>query len=150
MPRRTLSPKRSIDPPIRGLVNSLNKFNGISTIGSCGGHPEPLQPGQWATGTWYVKFRVEHSDDGWHALEFLAWLVNNDYARCGHQVTLYPIAPPPYLNEPGQVLAFALEGYEGEDPNALATWVNQLRRSCYVPPGVLPDDNDNGDEDAAN
>jgi hypothetical protein len=49
-------------------------------------------------------------------------------------VTLYPVAPPPYLNTPGQVLSFALEGYDGEDPDALAEWMDQVRRDAYIPP----------------
>jgi hypothetical protein len=81
-----------------------------------------------------VKFRVEKSAHGWHALEFLAWMINNAYLRADHHVTLYPTAPPPYLNEPGEVLAFALEGYDGEDPNALADWMDQLRHNAYAPP----------------
>ena len=125
---------QSIDPPIQHLVDALNAFAGIHTIGSCGGHPEPLHGGQWPAGSWYVKFRVDRDAHGWRALEFLAWLINNDYQRAEHHVTLFPTAPPPYLNTPGRVLAFALEGYDGEDPNKLAEWMDQLRRRLYVPP----------------
>ena len=124
----------SIDPAIGRLVNALNAFEGIETIGSCGGHPEPLKGGQWPAGTWYVKFCVDKNAHGWRALEFLAWLINNDYQRAGHHVILLPTAPPPYLNEPGQVLHFALEGSDGEDPDALASWMDGLRNSDYVPP----------------
>src|SRR6266542_2816542 len=109
-----------IDASIRGLVDALNAFDGIETIGSCGGHPEPLSPGQFPEDEWFVRFRVEHSENGWHALEFLAWLINNDYVRGGHNVMLYPTASPPYLNRPGKVLSFALEGRRGEDADALA------------------------------
>jgi len=130
-----------LDANIRDLVTALNAFGGIQTIGSCGGHPDP-RPGQWAEGTWYVTFTVGHSESGWFALEFLAWLINNDYRRAGHHVMLYPTSPPPYLNQPGQSLRFALEGYDGEEPEALAAWVNQLRAECFVAPvdmeGVEP------------
>jgi hypothetical protein len=123
-----------IDPSIQHLVDALNAFAGIHTIGSCGGHPEPLRGGQWPAGSWYVKFRVDKDAYGWRALEFLAWLINNAYQRAEHHVTLYPTAPPPYLNAPGRVLAFALEGYDGEDPNQLAEWMDQLRTRAYIPP----------------
>jgi hypothetical protein len=124
----------TIDPLIQHLVDALNAFDGIRTHGSCGGHPEPLLGGQWPAGSWYVKFRVDKSEHGWRALEFLAWLINNAYQRDEHHVTLYPVAPPPYLNEPGEVLSFALDGYDGEDPNALADWMDQLRHDAYTPP----------------
>lgn len=123
-----------IDPSIQQLVDALNAFAGIHTIGSCGGHPEPLKGGQWPAGSWYVKFRVDKTEPGWRALEFLAWLINNAYQRDEHHVTMYPTAPPPHLNTPGQVLAFALEGYDGEDPDQLAEWMDQVRKSAYIPP----------------
>jgi hypothetical protein len=130
----TRRPGQTIDASIRQLVDALNAFRGIRTIGSCGGHPEPVTGGQWPAGAWYVKFRVDQDEAGWRALEFLAWLINNAYQRAEHHVTLYPTAPPPYLNTPGQVLAFALEGFDGEDPNQLAECMDRLRAKAYVPP----------------
>jgi len=135
---------RVIDPPVQRLVGALNAFDGIETIGSCGGHPAPLRGGQWAAGSWYVKFRVDKNAHGWRALEFLAWLVNNSYQRNNHHVTLlYPIAPPPFLNTPGEVLAFALEGYDGEGPDALADWMVECWENAYIPPrGRRPSSNE--------
>jgi hypothetical protein len=130
---RQLDPE-PLDANVRGLVDALNDFRGIRTIGSCGGHEKP-GPAQWPTGSWYVKFDVARTDDGWFALEFLAWLVNNDYRRAGHNVILYPTAAPPYLNTPGQCLHWALEGHEGEDAQRLADWISRLRQESFVPPG---------------
>jgi hypothetical protein len=31
-------------------------------------------------------------------------------------------------------LSFALEGVDGEDPDALAEWMNQVRQDAYIPP----------------
>jgi hypothetical protein len=124
----------AIDPVIQRLVDALNAFAGIRTHGSCGGHAEPLRGGQWPAGTWYIKFRVDKGEHGWRALEFLAWLINNAYQRDEHHVTLYPIAPPPYLNGPGQVLSFALEGYANENPDVLADWIQQVHQQAYIPP----------------
>ena len=123
-----------IDPHIRALVESLNAFRGIRTLGSCGGHPAPLKGGQWEEGSWYVTFTVEKNDYGWFALEFLAWAVNHDYVRDGRKVELYPDAPPPYLNGPGTVLRFALQGHGGESPEELATWLRDLKRKLYISP----------------
>lgn len=127
-------PAASIDPTIQRLVDALNAFDGIDTVGSCGGHPEPLKGGQWPAGSWYVKFRVDKTEHGWRALEFLAWALNHDYRRAGHNITMYPSAPPPYLNTPGQMLTFALEGYEGESADTLADWIDHLRQEAYIPP----------------
>ena len=58
-----------IDPSIRELVRALNAFPGVTTIGSCGGHPDP-GPGQWPEGSWYIKMKFDQNEDGWMALEF--------------------------------------------------------------------------------
>jgi len=44
----TLKPE--IDVKIKRLVDALNAFDGIATLGSCGGHPEPVKGGQWPEG----------------------------------------------------------------------------------------------------
>ena len=102
----------SFDLNIRRLVAVISAFDGLTVIGGCGGHPNP-QPDQWPEGSWYVMITVQRTDQGWFALEFLAWAINNDYRRGGHQVLLSPIAPPPYLNQPGQSLQFVIEGSAG-------------------------------------
>jgi hypothetical protein len=123
----------AFDLNIRRLVVAINAFDGLSVIGGCGGHPDP-QPDQWPEDSWYVTFTVQRTDQGWLALEFLAWAINNDYRRGGHQVLLSPIAPPPYLNQPGQALQFVIEGDASASAAALAAWLNQLRAECYVTP----------------
>lgn len=116
-----------IDENIKGLVKTLNKFKGLRTIGSCGGH-EDAEGCKWPADRWYVKFVIEQRNPkAWIGLEFLAWAINHDY-RCSHDVILFPDAPPPYLNEPGKVLTFNLEGYNGEDPDDLAAFLNSLKR----------------------
>jgi tRNA(Phe) wybutosine-synthesizing methylase Tyw3 len=66
-----MTPYEEIDENIITLVNSLNSFEAIKTIGSCGGHEDPTE-GQWENGTWYVKFELEESLEGWRTVEFLA------------------------------------------------------------------------------
>lgn len=123
----------AFDLNIRPLVAAINAFDGLTVIGGCGGHPDS-RPDQWPQGSWYVMFIVQRSDPGWFALEFLAWAINNDYRRGGHQVLLSPIAPPPFLNEPGQSLQFVIEGDADSDAATLATWLNRLRAECYIAP----------------
>ena len=127
--------RQAIDASIQYLADAPNAFRGMRTIGSCGGHPQPLTGGRWPAGAWYVEFRVGTDEAGWRALELLAWLMNNASQQGEHHVRLLPAAPP-HLNTPGQVLAFALEGFDGDDPNHLAEWLGQLRAKAYVPPPV--------------
>jgi hypothetical protein len=123
----------AFDLNICQLVAAINAFDGLTVIGGCGGHPD-AQSDQWPEGSWYVMFTVQRTDQGWLALEFLAWAINNDYRRGGHHVLLSPIAPPPFLNQPGQALQFVIEGDASVSAPTLAAWLNQLRAECYVAP----------------
>jgi hypothetical protein len=118
-----------IDPSIRELVRALNAFPGVTTIGSCGGHPDP-GPSQWPEGSWYVKMKFDQTEEGWMALEFLAWAINRDYSSV-HKVILLPTSAPPYLNRPGHMLAFALEGQETEADD-LARFLNMVREDSFI------------------
>jgi hypothetical protein len=124
----------TFDLNIRQLVAAIDAFEGLTVIGGCGGHSDP-RPDQWPEGAWYVMFTVQRTDQGWFALEFLGWAINNDYRRGGYQVLLSPIAPPPYLNEPGQSLQFVIEGSANANATVLATWLNRLRAECYLASG---------------
>jgi hypothetical protein len=128
-------PWEELDPPIRPLVRVLNDFEDITTLGSCAGHTEPGKGGQWRDGEFYVSFTVAHTEAGWRALEFLAWFVN-EWMRLPPSpwhVRLYPTSGPPYLNEPGETLYFALEGDEGGNPEAFAAELQRAVERCYVP-----------------
>lgn len=121
-------PYETFDPNIVGLVRALNRYPGLMTIGSCGGHEIITNPSQWVAGTWYVKFDLHADRLGWYVLEHLAWAINEAYRGAGHHVILLPTAPPPYLNTPGQCLHFVVEGYEGEDPDKLAHFLESVRK----------------------
>ena len=110
-----------------------NAFEGVATLGSCGGHPEPLKGGQWPEGSWYVTFKLRPDIHGWRALEFLAWLINHDYVESEPRVRLYPDSVPPYLNTPGSTLKFALEGCEGASANALASFIESATETVLHP-----------------
>ncbi len=101
MARKKTPPAVELDPNIIGLVEFLNSFKGITTVGSCGGHLDP-DPGQKPAGAWTVTFKLAPDEHGWRALEFLAWLANNFTRRGGAKVRLEPFASPPYLNTPGE------------------------------------------------
>ena len=130
-------PYNELDANMINLVRALNSYPGVTTIGSCGGHEEPLKPGQWSAGTWYVKFDISKDRLGWYVLEFLAWAINNDAARTlasWDHLVLLPKAAPPYLNTPGDMLSFVLESYNGQDPDDLAAFLEKVR-----PEFILPD-----------
>src|SRR4051794_7344531 len=100
MGRKRTPPTAELDPNIIALVEALNAFKGVTTVGSCGGHPD-RDPGQEPAGEWIVSFRLAPDEHGWRAVEFLACLVNNAPRRSGSKVRLEPFSPPPYLNTPG-------------------------------------------------
>jgi hypothetical protein len=133
-----------IDVNVRALVRVLNGFDGITTISSCGGHENPTSPVQWDAGTWQVSFEIDRSEDGWFALEFLAWLINHNVGRGIWKVLLVPDAVPPYLNYPGHCLFFRLQG-DGTDPEQFATYIVTSRDDCYVSPHDVQEAIANGD-----
>lgn len=121
-------PYDEIDPNIAALVRALNAFEGVTTVGSCGGHEEPTGGG-WPAGCFYVKFTVDRSDAAWLALEFLTWAINHDGG--GDPVQLVMDAYPPFMNTPGEMLSFIVEGRAGADPDRLAAWIEQLREDYF-------------------
>ena len=73
MPKRKTPVISDLDPNMVSLVEALNSFKAITTVGSCGGHADP-GPAQNPLGEWSVAFRLAADEHGWRALEFLAWL----------------------------------------------------------------------------
>jgi hypothetical protein len=129
---KTAVPYEELDPPIRALCRAINAFPGLRTRESCSGHPDP-KPNQLAQGSWEVTLDVRQDDDGWFALEFLAYVINNACQQSGNAVFLYPFAAPPYLNVPGQTLFFALTSAT-TDPDVLAAYLTQRHADDYRGP----------------
>jgi len=129
------APYEELDRNIVQLVEALNSFDGIRTIGSCGGHSNP-KVGQMSEGEWLITFMVDHTEDGWFALEFLTWFINSNLARNGYQVMLTPCAFPPYHNVPCESLYFALDG-EDIDADWVAEELVTTKDSFYVTPAVM-------------
>jgi hypothetical protein len=112
-------PYGELDPPVVGLIRVLNEFPGIETVGSCGGHDAQKNPSQCPADEWYVTFALEPADsqalvavptpEAWISLEFLAYEIN--YIAARREVRLAPFASPPYLNRPGRMLLFQVDGF---------------------------------------
>ena len=65
-----------IDERVKELVCILNKFKGIETFSSCGGHANP-KPSQIGRGRFYVDFWVDPNKTGFGSLEKINQLVSN-------------------------------------------------------------------------
>lgn len=136
-PRPTRVPWRELDSNIVSLVRALTRYPGVTTLGSCGGHETTSNPSQWPTGSWYVTFTLPQSRQGWLVLEHLAWAITHDYMRAGHKIVFQPDALPPFLNTPGRMLRFSLEGFQGEDPDELAVFLISMQ-DYLVPQAYVP------------
>ncbi len=130
-----------LDLKLIALRLALDAFEGIVTSG--GGHPDPSDPEE----KWSVTFQVEPSPEGWFALEFLVWAINNDYVRAGHNVQLTLNSAPPYLNFPGKTMRFDVVGAQ-EDPQRLADHLHQRREVLYFSPADLEMMDEDDDDEA--
>ncbi len=129
--------REGLDANVAGLVVTLNRFPGVATVASCGGHPDPGS-GQWPERTWYVKFDLPRSEAGWLSLEFLAWAINTAYRADRPSVVLLPDSPPPYLNKPGECLKFMVEGRRGARADDLAAWLARVHGEFFGESGPNP------------
>lgn len=107
-------PYDELDAPVVELCRTLNSFDGIYTIGSCGGHPG--DEGELPEDEWRVTFQIELGDDkrptadGWLAAEFVAWAIDNLWPE--YNALLRTWARPPWLNF-GRMMCFQIEGLRG-------------------------------------
>lgn len=139
-------PYEELDPSIVELVRVLNEeFDGLETIGSCGGHEDGVAGGiHAAADEWWVTFHLEPfdpdgettrpSDAAWFDLEFLAYWIGRVRAVKETSVHIEPYAPPPQFNFPGQMLRFELAGYREEGsgtPDEVAAWILDGLREIY-------------------
>jgi len=107
--KTAVTPNPEIDATIRRLVDALSAFDGMASLGSCGGHPEPLEGGQWPEGgcRWPSRSAATRtagallcSWPGWSGTS-----TRGPRPACCSTRTPYP----PYLTTPGSMLNFALE-----------------------------------------
>ena len=78
---RERTPYAGIDPPVRQLVRVLNRFPGVCTYTSDGGHDGPQYDAQVPAGCWYVDSHIDRSDEGHASLEFFAWVAYTSPSR---------------------------------------------------------------------
>jgi hypothetical protein len=136
----------AMDVSVQRLVAVLNRLPGIKTLSSCGGHDMPISLDSLPADEWYVTVVLEPrdrdsdihapTDQAWLDLEYLAWRVNGPPWR--HKaVELVAFAKPPYLNFPGRMLAFNLQGWRGGEtgvePDDLAESIAQDLDDLYTP-----------------
>lgn len=129
-------PYDEMDQNIVTLAKVLNSFDGIYTIGSCGGHEDP-EPYQNAEGTWRILFCLQTatsyapSTAAWLSLEFIVWAFNNDFRRGGWDVNITAYSPPPYLNELGNSISFSAEG-NSVDPDEVAEMLRRFKEDFFI------------------
>ena len=112
---------------LQSLATVLDGFPGLKTT-----------YGQDTEDQWQLSFEVQHTEEGWRSLEFVAWAVS-DLKQGGNKVILEAIAIPPYLNTPGECLLFVVKGKndapEGSiRPQQVASILSDWKED-YVPVG---------------
>lgn len=117
------------------LVRALNEFDGMNATVNTGSIRSRLETTK--NKEWSICVEIAQSEDGWFLLEFLAWLINNDFQQAGMDVRFVPFSRPPYLHIPGRNLMFVVEGACPADQVAVA--IQRARKECYVPPSRLQD-----------
>ena len=94
--------------PTNALRNAVEQFEGVVWASFGDPKPDPEEDNELSPG--WVKFELEKTELGWRTLEFLAWAFH-DMVRGGYTLYFFPTSAPPFANEPGTCLAFAVEFY---------------------------------------
>jgi hypothetical protein len=114
--------------PTERVREAISKIDGV--MWATHGEPEG-SPGGNARVAW-IKFGLERSHRGWRAADFIAWACMDDLKHAGYQLLLFPVMPPPWLNEPFDDFRFVLEMLEVPDSNpknigAIASLIDKWR-----------------------
>jgi hypothetical protein len=122
------------DQKVLKLIRALNEFEGVrATVHSGIVRTRSTSQGK----EWSVCIEIPQDETGWFLLEFLAWLINDDFQKAGMEVRFFPFSQPPYLQIPGRNLMFVVEGKCPAEQ--VATSIQLARKECYVPPSRLHD-----------
>ena len=103
------------------LAAALESFAGVAIIETDdSGDTELVHPGKRMDvgfGTWYVRFSIERSAQGWDTLEELSYIVNNTMQLSGARFFMLPFAFPRRIgqNAPEERLSFVIEGGRRQD-----------------------------------
>lgn len=98
-----------------------------------GGKPDELVIG--------ITFEITRDEQGWRALEFLAWWVR-DAARGGETIQLRALALPPLGAQAGKTLTFSIDYFHvdpGQDMSRLFATIGELARSLDEAKAMYPD-----------
>ena len=108
-----------IEEPVRRLVRALNAFEGVTTIGSCGGHENPDE-WQEPVGSWFVTFAIAHRGGGWQSLERINLV--RSFMECV-DIRVYTHGGGARIN--GRNIFFAMRG-DGCSADEAAYWLEQI------------------------
>ena len=129
-------PYDDLDPPVLVLVREINEFPGLGTMTSCGGGEDHfLPPDRWEVGFQLEKSRGRPTRAAWLSLEFLAWYFY-DRTQATRNADMRPLAKPPWLNSPGDMIWFMIDGYrsgDGTEPDEVANSISKLRNEIFSP-----------------
>lgn len=127
---------KDADRKILKLIRAFNEFPGVqgSCISGAGPRSRGIDKGEKG---WTLSLNIEQNETGWFVLEFLGWLINNDFQKAGMNIQFLPNSQPPYLNFPGNTLVFEVSGTCSADQAADA--VRRARKECFVAPENLGD-----------
>jgi hypothetical protein len=121
------------DQKVLKLVRALNEFDGVCATVNSGVVRSRTELSK--AKDWSICLEIPQDETGWFLLEFLAWLINNDFQKAGMDVKFLPFSQPPYLQIPGRNLMFVVEGRCPAEQ--VATAIQRARKECYVPPSRL-------------
>jgi hypothetical protein len=121
------------DQKVLKLVRAFNEFDGVRATVNSG--VIRSRSGSSNGKDWSICLEISQDETGWFLLEFLAWLINNDFQKAGMEVRFFPVSQPPYLQIPGRNLMFVVEGRCPAEQAATA--IQLARKECYVSPSQL-------------
>ena len=117
------------------LAEALASFAGVRIIETDdSGDTELVHPGKRMDvgfGTWYVRFSIERSAQGWDTLAELTWIVNNTMQLGGARFFILPFAFPSQVghNAQDERLSFVIEGGRRQDIAWLVETLHKERTS---------------------
>jgi hypothetical protein len=127
---------KEADRKILKLLRAFNEFPCVQA--SCVSTAGPRsKAGRIGEKSWNLSLSIERNETGWFVLEFLAWLINNDFEKAGMDIQFLPDSQPPYLNFPGRTLLFEVSGTCLPDQTADA--IRRARKECFIAPEHLED-----------
>lgn len=111
---------QDLDSNVVSLVTELNRFPGIVTFSSCGGHPIISNQSQRPAGEFEVNFDVFPLLGGWRSLELIVSAVAESADLPKLSIVVWSLGG-------GTAACFELSGRDGADPGLLAGTLPSFR-----------------------